>query len=50
MASSYLIGFVWRERRGWRNDQCCDLFASQQGAAESLDRLIPRHAETEKAA
>jgi hypothetical protein len=41
LASAYLIGYVWRERRGWRNDQCCDHFPTQRAAAESLDRIVP---------
>lgn len=44
LPSAYQIGYVWRERRGWRNDQCCDFFATQQAASESLDRIVPRHA------
>ena len=45
LSSAVLIGFVWRERRGWRNDQCCDFFPTRQASAESLDRIVLRHSE-----
>ncbi len=33
------IGRVWKVGREWRNDLCCDMWASRREAIDSLNRI-----------